>query len=67
MSEIAAILRTFDILAEGPRPPKREKLSDREQYRVRRGVYRIVYEINDAELLVIVVRVGHRREVYGSS
>jgi mRNA interferase RelE/StbE len=62
--DVAAILRTFDVLAEDPRPPKCEKLSNREQYRVRRGVYRIVYEINDEELCVIVVRVGRRREVY---
>lgn len=58
--DLAAILRTFDVLVEDPRPPECEKLSDRERYRVRHGVYRIVYEINDEELCVIVVRVGHR-------
>jgi mRNA interferase RelE/StbE len=52
-------------LAEDPRPPGHEKLAGREdRYRVRSGRYRIIYSIGDAELEVVVVRVGHRREVY---
>lgn len=41
-----------------------EKLSNQAWYRVRQGVYRIVYEIQDQALLVTVVKIGHRREVY---
>lgn len=41
-----------------------EKLSGQERFRVRQGVYRIVYEIQDKELVIIVVKVGHRRDVY---
>ncbi len=52
-------------LAEDPRPPGHEKLAGRgDQYRVRSGRYRIIYSIGDAELEVVVVRVGYRREVY---
>ncbi len=51
-------------LADEPRPVGAEKLSGAERYRVRQGDYRILYEIEDAVLVVTVVRVGHRREVY---
>lgn len=52
-------------LAEDPRPLGVTKLSGEERlYRVRTGDYRAVYQIEDARLLVLVVRVGHRREVY---
>jgi len=46
------------------RPPGCEKLSAEEKYRLRQGDYRILYEILDRELLVTVVRSGHRRDVY---
>jgi mRNA interferase RelE/StbE len=62
--DIARILKCFDALSEDPRAPGCEKLSGLERYRVRRGIYRIVYEIRDEVLLVVVVRVGHRRDVY---
>lgn len=51
-------------LATDPRPPGCEKLSGREQYRVRQGNYRIPYTLHDADLLVVVIKIGHRREVY---
>lgn len=51
-------------LADNPRPPGCEKLSGQDKYRVRQGRYRIVYAIEDDLLLVYVVKVGHRREVY---
>jgi mRNA interferase RelE/StbE len=52
-------------LASNPRPPGVKKLSGEESfYRVREGDYRIVYTIEDRVLLVLVVRIGHRREVY---
>lgn len=64
--DVARILKRIDMLAENPRPPGSEKLSGQERYRVRQGVYRIIYEIVDGALLVTVVKVGHRREVYQS-
>ena len=51
-------------LATDPRPPGAEKLSGQEQYRVRQGYYRILYEIHDDLVVVIVVKIGHRRDVY---
>ena len=54
-------------LAENPRPPGSKKLEGADDFhRIRVGEYRIVYQIKDKELLVIVVRIGHRREVYRS-
>ncbi|MFA5515749.1 MAG: type II toxin-antitoxin system RelE/ParE family toxin [Desulfuromonadales bacterium] len=61
---VLAILQRIDALAEDPRPVGCEKLSAQERYRVRQGVYRILYEIQDRDLVVTVVKIGHRREVY---
>jgi mRNA interferase RelE/StbE len=58
------IVQRIQGLAENPRPPGHEKLSGDDKYRVRQGNYRILYIINGNELIVSVVRVGHRREVY---
>jgi mRNA interferase RelE/StbE len=50
-------------LAENPRPPGAEKLSGQEKYRLRQGNYRIIYSIEENRLIVMVVKVGYRREV----
>lgn len=62
--DVRRILARVRELADEPRPPGCEKLSGKERYRIRQGVYRILYEIRDEELVVSVVKVGHRREVY---
>lgn len=55
----------ISTLAAEPRPHGVEKLAGRDsRYRVRVGDYRIIYEIHDQRVLVLVARVGHRREVY---
>lgn len=55
----------IELLAEEPRPSGAKKLVGGDgEWRVRTGDYRIVYEINDGVLLVLVLAVGHRREVY---
>jgi mRNA interferase RelE/StbE len=51
-------------LAENPRPHGCKKLKGREAYRVRLRDYRIIYEIRDKVLVVTVVDVGHRKEIY---
>ena len=58
------IVARIGTLAENPRPLGAEKLSSDDKYRVRQRNYRILYEIVDAELIVTVVRIGNRREVY---
>ena len=63
-NDLSRILKRIEALADDPRPMGSEKLSGQERYRVRQGVYRIVYEIQDEELVIIVVKVGHRRDVY---
>lgn len=51
-------------LETDPRPPGSQKLSGKERYRIRQGQYRIVYSIDKDELVVYVVKVGHRKDVY---
>ncbi len=59
------IAQKIDALAENPRPPGCKKLKgDDNLWRVRAGDYRIVFSIHDDLLLVLVIRVAHRREVY---
>lgn len=55
----------IDLLADNPRPPGCAAMAgEAHAYRVRVGQYRIVYEVFDDRLVIQVVRVGHRREVY---
>ena len=58
------IIAAIRSLADDPRPPGSKKLSGRPAWRIRVGPYRVIYEIYDDQLLVLVVTVGHRREVY---
>ena len=51
-------------LAENPRPRGCERLSDQDKYRLRQGKYRILYQVYDDEVIVLVVRVGKRGEIY---
>ena len=52
------------LLAEQPRPPASMPLVGRPAWRVRTGLYRIIYTIDDGTLVVAVIALGHRREVY---
>ena len=65
--DVARILKRIETLRMEPRPPGVEKLSGQEKYRIRQGFYRILYEIRNNELIVVVVKIGHRRDVYGIS
>ena len=59
------IVRAISALAEDPRPPGCRKLSGKDKYRVRSGQYRILYEIQDEALVVVIVKLAKRREAYG--
>lgn len=58
------IIAAVRALAEDPRPPGCSKLSGRPAWRIRVGRYRVIYEIDDDRLVVLVVEIGHRREIY---
>ena len=62
--DVKRILNRIKMLEKEPRPPGCEKLTGQERYRLRQGRYRIVYSIQDDELTVWVVRVGHRKDIY---
>ncbi len=61
--DVQNILQRIEGLADEPRPVGCEKLSGQERFRVRQGAYRIIYEVRDQELVIMVVKVGHRRDV----
>ncbi len=57
--------RALEALAENPRPPGCLKMQGNEElYRIRVGDYRIIYQVQDAVLIVLVVVIGNRREIY---
>ena len=62
--DVKRILTAIQSLAENPRPPQAKKLSGQDRYRLRQGNYRILYSIEDERLIVCVVKVGDRRDVY---
>jgi mRNA interferase RelE/StbE len=59
------ILIAIERLGDNPRPNGCKKLAGRNGYRIRIGDYRVIYEIIDRELLVSVIDVGNRRDIYG--
>lgn len=62
--DLLRIIKCIQVLANNPRPPGSEELSAQECCRVRQGDYRIVYSIDDKNLIVDIFKIGHRREIY---
>ena len=60
--DLRKIFTLINSLTQKPRPPGGEKLTGQERYRVRQGRYRIVYSIQDRELTIWVIKIGHRKE-----
>ena len=60
----APIIRALEALQSDPRPVGYIKLKGRNGYRIRVGNYRIIYDILDVQLLVDVIAIGHRKEIY---
>jgi mRNA interferase RelE/StbE len=62
--ELQKIIKKIRALSSDPRPQGSQKLSHKEQYRIRQGDYRIIYAIDDDSFAVHIIKVGHRREIY---
>ncbi len=62
--DVGRIFKRIKSLVNDPRPPGCEKLTGQERYRLRQGRYRIVYSIQDEELTIWIVTVGHRKDIY---
>lgn len=62
--DVRRILDAVTALSEDPRPPQSRKLSGEKKYRLRCGVYHVLYEIRDRALIICVVRVRHRKDAY---
>ena len=60
------LVRKISSLAENPSPPGSKKLDDN-IYRIRSGSYRIIYQVKQSQLIVLVVKVGHRQGIYKHS
>ena len=64
VSDRRRVVARVRSLADDPRPRGCEKLSGEEKYRIRQGALRILYEIDDGLRVLIIVKIGHRRDVY---
>ena len=62
--DVKRLLKRIDTLRDNPRAEGCIKLSSQERYRVRPGIYRVIYEIRESELIVMVIKVAHRGAVY---
>ena len=64
MKDRRRVVARMQGLSDQPRPPGCEKLTGHDLFRVRQGKYRILYEVQDHDLTVIIFKIGHRRDVY---
>lgn len=63
-NDVKRVLKSIELLCENPRADGCIKLSGQELYRIRQGAYRIVYQIQDTELIIQVIKIAHRSVVY---
>jgi mRNA interferase RelE/StbE len=63
-NDLKRIIQKIQNLAYNPRPPSCKKLTGEEKYRIRSGNYRILFIIEDDILIIYIVKIGHRRDVY---
>lgn len=66
-TDVGRVLKRIDALRDEPRPAGCEKLAGQELYRIRQGVYRVIYSVDDAAIVIEVIKIAHRREVYRAS
>lgn len=62
--DLKKIISKIEMLTDNPRPPGCVKLTDKEQYRIRQGNYRILYSIEDNRLIIYIVKISHRKNIY---
>lgn len=62
--DLQRLMQVIGALADDPRPPGSKKLCDDEKYRVRCGNFRILYAVHDDILIIFIVKVAHRKDVY---
>lgn len=60
----ARIAGAIELLSTNPFPPAAKKLTNRAAYRVRVGDYRIIYVVQDSTITIVILAIGHRRDVY---
>ncbi len=58
------VIKALRTLAQNPYPPQARKLTGSGYYRLRIGDYRVIYEVQEDRLLILVIRIGHRKDVY---
>ncbi len=66
-ADITRILERIDKLSDNPRAQGCIKLTGGDKYRVRQGIYRIIYQIRDNTLVINIVKIAHRSNVYKST
>lgn len=62
--DVQRIMKRIAALQENPRPSGARKLTNAEKYRIRQGLYRIIYSIEDSKLIIYIVKIAHRRKAY---
>jgi len=62
--DLRKIIKRIQSLARSPRPPGSQKLSGQQRFRLRQGDFRIVYSVDDKDLIVDIVKIGHRSQIY---
>ena len=62
--DVLRILDAIGALAGNPYPPGSNKLSGSDAHRIRIGIYRVVYRVEDGELIVYILKIAHRKDVY---
>ncbi|KGO33189.1 MAG: type II toxin-antitoxin system RelE/ParE family toxin [Desulfoprunum sp.] len=63
-TSLAKILQRIETMKTNPRPQGSEKLTGQELYRIRQGIFRIVYSMQDRELTIWSIRIAHRKDIY---
>ena len=64
LQDQSRVINSIQNLSKNPRPPGNKKLSGRNAWRIRVGNYRVIYEIHDDRLIILVISIDHRKDIY---